>query len=548
MSINRLLELFTDNVVFLLLVLPLIGAGLVVSCSRYGEHAVRRTALMNVLLSTLLGLLMVSQYDPLAAAVHQDFVQMESHLRWLGGGSDTHAPIPDIRIALGVDGVNLWFVFETVLLTLTAVLCRWGREGRNPAAYYALLLVGESALVGLFASQDIVLFCVCLELAAIPLFFLSGLWGGAHRRTAACRFFLWNLAGSLMILAGLAGVVVASGMLTAVGGSSRPLVTFSIPQLSDLIEGVPLWGPEALHYWREVSPWLFLSVLVGFAIKVPLFPFHWWLTRSHREADDGRGLLVCCLGTAIGCFGIARLVLPFFPDICRGALPVLSVVVISGVLLLSLLALTRRPGRDVVSYCMVAAAGLGLVGVCSLDPKGLMGGLLILLSVGASGGVLITQLPRSDAGSDLSGLPTDRWRRTIAVVGLGGLAFVPGLSGFGGLTLLVVGLFGSTPGTPIGPATAVAALIAASLLSIALFRAMRGAVDRVDDETPSEVETPEIAPLPLMLLVVMLGVLPQVFVDRMMPSAFETLRPYRVPVDENAESRAPKFGSEGGNP
>ncbi len=318
MSLDRFLELFADNVVLLLMVLPLIGAGLVVSCSRYGAHAVRRTALMNVLLSALLGLLMVSQYDPLAATVKREFVQMGSTLRWLGVESDSHAQSPDIRIALGVDGVSLWFVFETVLLTLTAVLCRWGREGRNPAAYYALLLVGESALVGLFASQDVVLFCVCLELAIIPLFFLSGLWGGADRRRAACRFFLWNLAGSLMILAGLAGVVVASGMLTAIGGSGRPFVTFSIPELSRLIEGVPLRGPEALQHWRIVSPWLFLCILAGFAIKTPLFPFHWWLTRSQREADDGRGLLVCCVGTAIGCFGIVRLVLPLFPELCRG--------------------------------------------------------------------------------------------------------------------------------------------------------------------------------------------------------------------------------------
>ena len=208
-------------------------------------------------------------------------------LDWLGR--------PNIRFALGLDGLSLWLFLLTSILLITSIGASWTAIREHPGPYYAFLLALETGLLGLFASLDVVLFYIFFEFTLIPLFFLIGLWGGPQRRRAAVTFFLYTLAGSLLTLLGVISLVVVHYQY-----SESHVLTFSIPELTS--------GLAALDWteWRRAEAWsspqvlIFLLLLAGFAIKVPLFPFHTWLPLAHVEAPTAGSILLAGVLLKVG--------------------------------------------------------------------------------------------------------------------------------------------------------------------------------------------------------------------------------------------------------
>jgi NADH-quinone oxidoreductase subunit M len=231
-----------------------------------------------------------------------------------------------IQFYIGIDGLNVWLIALTALLLVPSVLVSWTAIEDRVHEFYAWLLVLETGMLGVFLAFDIILFYVFFELTLVPLFFLIGIWGGPQRQYAARKFFIFTLAGSLITLLGVLGVVLT----LALGGEQR--LTFSIPELvtqvdrqtrdldrrvheaGDRLQGAMKKGEgqaveeqralesaqEALVFWRRVQFWVFAAMMVGFAIKVPLVPVHTWLPLAHTEAPTAGSVLLAGVLLKIG--------------------------------------------------------------------------------------------------------------------------------------------------------------------------------------------------------------------------------------------------------
>jgi len=559
-------EAFLENLVFMLVVLPVFGAWLVLMFSQFGIESIRRTVLTNVLLTFSLSVLMVANYDPnrRSDAGTPELMQMKSSLRWLAevkrveiegttpqGVQRTarHRFLvgPNVRLGVGVDGISLWFIPLTTLLMIPAVLASRETDRKHPAVYYALLLLLESGMIGVFAAIDVILFCVFLEFTLLPLFLLIGWWGGYQRRRVVGKLFLYNLAGSLFIFLGMIAVVLAHSRMRATRSNPQPALTFSTEQLIQGADGVPGIRPlvsdvtsAARQHWDHVSPWIFLALLVGFAVKIPLFPFHTWLPAANLEAPPAVSILLMGVSLKFGCYGFLRFLLPLFPEQCAEASGFVSTVALVGVVYAALLALVQNDVKKLATYVCLSQIGLCVAGIFSLNTVGIAGGMLQLINVGLSIGVVlfaIGLLERRYQTRDLKAFgglagpfPRLSLLLTLAVLSLAG---VPGLNGFAGETLTLLGIFRG--GLPMGvnPIGALAGLIGSLLVAWALLwllhRAFRGPFHPPGRHVqPADLSDRDVAALlPAALLMVWIGVCPQFFLSRIEPSVAHIVSVYK---------------------
>ncbi|MFM7160548.1 MAG: NuoM family protein, partial [Planctomycetaceae bacterium] len=316
---------FANFLPVVMVLVPLGGAVAVLASARLGLQAVRSMALVNTLLTLALAVLLVRNYQvpptlpqpatPEAIAQTADqALQMRVAFPWTSGlpweaaqDSDLNAA-PPVEFALGVDGISLWLIVLSALLLVPAVLVSWNAITDRPAVFYALMLVLQAGMIGVFAAQDILLFYVFFEFTLIPLFFMIGIWGGADRRWAARKFFIFTLAGSVLTFLGLLFIVLAHKWLVP----TAPL-TFSIPTLTAGLQQAVGRSADAARFWQMASPWVFLALFAGFAIKVPLFPFHSWLPLAHVEAPTAGSVLLAGVLLKIGSYGFLRFALPLVP-------------------------------------------------------------------------------------------------------------------------------------------------------------------------------------------------------------------------------------------
>ncbi|MFZ4731957.1 MAG: complex I subunit 4 family protein, partial [Pirellulales bacterium] len=272
---------------------PLVGAGVAWGMGSRGTHAVRQSALVTALVTLGIVALLILRglADPVLASGGAFAV---SDVPWL-----TDGPFA-VRLSLGLDGLSLWMFGLSALLTLTAVLVSWDAIQERPAGFYLLLLVLEAAMLGVFAARDVILFYVCFEFTLVPLFFLIGIWGHDDRRRAAVKFFLYTLAGSVLSFIGLLAIVIWNA-------SHSGVLTFDIAELTAGVRAHPL-PMDAGGGWLQ---WLvFLALLAGFAIKVPIVPFHTWLPLAHVEAPTGGSVDLAGVLLKLGIYGFLRFSLP----------------------------------------------------------------------------------------------------------------------------------------------------------------------------------------------------------------------------------------------
>ena len=288
--------------------LPLLGGVALLLVPRLDYRRARWVAMGVALVTLAATLVLVVAFRP--GSVSPQFA-------WARGGhyGVPWLDLPDgpgIRFALGLDGISLWLFALTSLLQITAICSSWESVTERAPAHYALLLALESGLLGLFASLDVVLFYIFFEFTLIPLFFLIGLYGGPQRRRASVVFFLYTLAGSLLTLLGVIALVVVH-----YNNSTPRVLTFSIPELTRglaTIDWASRW-PE----WNRADSWtspqvlIFLLLFAGFAIKVPLFPFHTWLPLAHVEAPTAGSVILAGVLLKVGGYGFLRFNLGMTP-------------------------------------------------------------------------------------------------------------------------------------------------------------------------------------------------------------------------------------------
>ncbi len=478
---------------------PLAGSVLVAFLPRDREELARRTALGVSLITLLLAVLMCLAFHSRRAGFQ--FVQS---YRW----------IPDfgVRFALGVDGIALVLVALTAVLTPIVILGAWHEadESERPVkTFFALILVMETLLVGVFSATDVFLFYVFFEAMLIPMYFVIGSFGGAQRSYAAVKFLLYSLFGGLLMLVAVIGLYVESVHHLHHG-------TFEITAL------------EHMHLTGGIQDLLFLGFFIAFAIKAPLFPFHTWLPDAGAESPTGGAVMLVGVLDKVGTFGFLRYCIPLFPNASRTFAPYVIVLAVIGILYGALVAMAQRDLKRLVSYTSVAHFGFIVVGTFAFTSQGGSGAVLYMVNHGLSTGALFIVV----------GMLTSR-RRTRDIGEFGGIAKVapllagcflfaglsslalPGLSPFVSEFLVLVGTF-----TRYRVAAILATLgivLAAMYVLIAYQRTMQGPVTKEINLGLKDLSRREIVVLaPLIALIVILGVYPKPVLDRITPAITAT--------------------------
>ncbi len=448
-----------------------------------------------------------------------------------------------IQFYIGLDGLNVWLMVLTAVLMVSAVLVSWNSpqvQGRFNE-YFAWLLALETGMIGVFLAFDIVLFYVFFELTLVPLFFLIGIWGGPERRYAARKFFIFTLAGSLITLLGLLGVVLACYY------SSNEL-TFSIPGLVETVnQRLSIQDADEQAFWHNVQFWVFLAMTAGFAVKVPLVPLHTWLPLAHVEAPTAGSVLLAGVLLKIGAYGFLRLCLPLAPDVSLSVgVPLIGTLAVIGIIYGALTALAQSDIKKLVAYSSVSHLGFCMLGMFALNATGLSGSLLQMINHGLSTGALFL----------LVGMLYDRYH-TRHMDDYGGMAArlrllacfmvfisltsigLPGLNGFVGEALVFLGMYDFRP-TYAVVGTAGIVLGAWYLLRL-LLRVFFGPVKEPEHEghTPApDLNVRELAALvPIALLCVLIGVYPQPILKTAEPDIAVVAK-----ITQAAKTRADKSG------
>ena len=363
----------------------------------------------------------------------------------------TDVPGPHVQFYVGVDGLNLWLVVLASVMLIPAILVSWDAVTDRPGAFYGWLFVLQGGAVGAFLSFDVILFYAFFELTLIPAFFLIGRWGtGSGRRDAARKFFLYTLAGSLLTLVGVIGVVLTNPL-------PNGDITFALPELmqnvqrgltaahADLLNG----KPETLAAKQGLQAWLFAAVMAGFMVKVPVWPFHTWLPGAYGEAPVGVTVLLTALLAKLGTFGILRFVLPLTPDAAIAyGLPVIGTLAAVGIIYGALCAFGQRDIKLMIAYSSISHLGFLVLGLFAFNAEGLSGATLHMVNHGVATGALFALLAflidryRTTEMRPFGGLmgrfPKFAFVAFVLVLASIGL---PGLNNFVSEMLMLAGLF-----------------------------------------------------------------------------------------------------------
>lgn len=447
-----------------LLLVPALGAAMVALFGPKQICAIRWISLGAVLLNLILSVILVAgfvsirkQIKPLEASKVGTSV-VKTFTPEIVPGATTENPhqttwrmidfgrLGGIDFFLGVDGLNIWLLVLTSVLMVSGVLISWNSITERVNEYYAWLLLLATAMLGVFLAFDIILFYIFFELTLVPLFFLIGIWGGPARRNAARKFFIYTLAGSVITLLGLLTVVVAC-YDKQVGPKT---FTFSIPELVKQVNQY-LQGANSteLAFWHSLEFWVFLALVAGFAIKVPLVPVHTWLPLAHVEAPTAGSVLLAGVLLKVGAYGFLRLCLPLTPDACWSVgLPLIGTLAVIGIIYGAFCALAQDDIKKLVAYSSVSHMGFCMLGMFAFNQAGLTGSLLQMINHGLSTGALFL----------LVGMLYDRYhtRKIADYGGMGArlglltvcMVFItlssiglPGLNGFVGEALVFFGMF-----------------------------------------------------------------------------------------------------------
>jgi NADH-quinone oxidoreductase subunit M len=471
---------------------PLVGALITLFLTRV--DAIRWTALITTSVTFLLSIGLWIGFDPSIATV-----QLAESAEWFQGA--------DIKYFVGVDGLNLLLILLTTLLGPIVVLSSWTYIGKAHKGYYTLLLVLQTGVTGVFAAFDLFLFYVFFELTLIPMYFIIGIWGGENRVYAAVKFVLYTLVGSLLMLVGILYLGFAAG--DAVNGGVFTTDWYTILQYN-----VPL----------ETQSWLFILFALSFAIKVPLFPLHTWLPDAHVQAPTGGSVVLAGVLLKMGTYGLVRFCLPIFPNASLDYALIIAVLAVIGIIYGALVARVQPDAKKLVAYSSVSHLGFVVLGIFAFNTEALQGAMIQMVNHGISTGALfliigmLYERRHSRLMEDFGGIarvvPVLTAFMVISVLASAGL---PGLNGFVGEFLILVGAFKSTAvGYPLLIALATTGVILAAVYLLwMLYRTFYGTIRHEENRSMADLSGREFALLvPLVVLMIVLGFAPNPFLQK----------------------------------
>ena len=476
-----------------LIVLPLLG---VVPVLLGPESSAKWTALLVTTVEFVLSLGLWWALDP-----SRGTLQLVSNAPW----------IPDWGIAyrVGIDGISLAMVLLTTLLMPISVLGSWQYITRQERGFYALMLTLTTGLVGVFIALDLFVFYVFFEVMLIPMYFIIGIWGGANRLYAAIKFFIYTMAGSLLMLVAIVALVWRVREQTG-------YLTFSYDLLLNHAGAV-----------GALAPWLFAAFAIAFAIKVPIFPFHTWLPDAHVEAPTAGSVLLAAVMLKIGTYGFLRFAVPFFPEVALSPTvsSIIVVLAVIGIIYGALVAMVQPDIKKLVAYSSVSHLGFVMLGIWGGTLQSVQGSLMVMISHGFSTGALflligmIYERRHTRLIEDFGGIArvVPVFSLILTVVALSSIG-LPGLNGFVGEFLVLLGSFGAYPVATVIATTGV--IFAAAYLLWALQRMIFNPLDKPENERLTDLGRRELALMaPLLIGIVWLGLYPAPVLKRMESAA-----------------------------
>jgi NADH-quinone oxidoreductase subunit M len=477
-----------------LVALPLFGALLVGLTPRGAASAQRALALLATLATAVLGLWLCVDFDGSRA---QSQLVFDAPWFTLPGGG---AGVP-VHVRLGLDGLSVLMVGLTALLGPIVVLSTYGHIRERVKEFMVWLLVMQAGMLGVFLSLDLVLFYVFWEASLVPLYFIIGIWGGERRLYATIKFFLYTVAGSLVMM------VAVIALLWRLG-------TADIEKLTETASSLPL----------GVQGWMFAAFALAFAIKVPVLPFHTWLPDAHTEAPTSGSVILAGVLLKMGTYGLLRFCIAMFPAAAVVAGPWMMALGALGIVYGALLAMAQTDLKRLVACSSVSHLGYVVVGLFAMTQSGLRGGVLQMVNHGLSTGLLfllvgmIYERRHTRALDQYGGLaavmPVFALLFVVAVLSSAGL---PGLNGFAGEYLILLGAFERSPW--ISAFATLGVVLGAVYLLMATRRLLHGPVTREENRGLPDLGFREVLlTLPVLALVVWIGVAPNTFLSRTVAS------------------------------
>jgi NADH-quinone oxidoreductase subunit M len=389
------MDFFRSHILSIVTYTPLVGAVLLLLPPFKGrDNAVRWTANVFGVLGFLVSLPLWFWYDRVAGG----FQLVERH-SWI--------PTIGVQYLFGVDGISVLLILLTTLLGTIAILSSWTAITDRVRAYYVFLLLLQTGMLGVFCALDMFLFYVFWEVMLVPMYFLIGIWGGARRLYAAIKFFLYTLVGSVVMLLGILALYFHSMKIPAFAKTG----TFDVTQWYTM--GIP----------ADLQFWVFLAFFLGFAIKVPMFPFHTWLPDAHVEAPTAGSVILAGVLLKMGTYGFVRFSLPLLPASLGQTINLLVwrptilgfmvTLAIISIVYAGLVTLVQKDMKKLIAYSSVSHLGFVMLGMFALNPLGLEGSILQMINHGLSTGGLFL----------IVGLIYER-RHTKEIAEFGGLAHV----------------------------------------------------------------------------------------------------------------------------
>ena len=496
---------------------PLISGAIIAALPQTEKRLVRGWTFLAMLLNFGLTVVLYGLFDPKGPEF-----QLEQRVQW----------IADLGISyhVGIDGLAVSLMLLTGFLGPVVVLCSWTFiESRVKSFHLALLLI-QSAMLGAFASLDVILFYVFFEGMLIPMYFLIGMWGSEKRIQAAMKFFLYTLAGSLLMLVAILAVYFLAqpagsrsfdyaAFYNSLSGANRELAACVAGKAASCAAMSPLAQTLGVY-----GPWMFLAFAVAFAIKVPMFPVHTWLPDAHTEAPVAGSIILAGVLLKMGTFGFWRYAIPLFPVAAQQMRMPFAVLAVVGIVYGAMMCLAQSDVKRLIAYSSVSHLGFCMLGIFALTAEGASGSAYQMLNHGVSTGALFL----------LFGWLYER-RHTRNLIDFGGVArsmpvfaalfliitfssiAVPGTNGFIGEFLVLLGTFKSTR-VPMWLAVLATSgvILGASYMLWMVQRVFFGPLVQVENARLRDLNGRELATsLPFVVVVLVMGVLPGFFLDRL---------------------------------
>lgn len=473
----------------LLVFVPLLGTLAVLAIPKDRVELIKRTAgffsLVPLVLSVVVWLIW-GQATPDANGMR--FVE---HLNWI--------PSLGISYFMGADGLSFPLVFLTALMSFVATVASWGMIKEKHRAFFALLLLLETGMMGVFLSLDYILFYVFWELVLVPMYFLIGIWGGPRREYAALKFFIYTLVGSVVMLVGILALFFMSGA-----------GTFNMLDIARMAGNIPMLAQK----------WIFAALFLGFAVKVPVFPFHTWLPDAHVEAPTPISVVLAAVLLKMGTYGFLRVSYPTLPEAAKYFTLAIAALGLINIIYGALVAMAQKDLKKLVAYSSISHMGFVLLGLAAGTQLALTGAMYMNISHGLISGMLflmvgaIYERTHTREIAKLSGIyVTIPVVATIMAFSFFANLGLPGLAGFVAEFFVLAGTF---------PANVVWVVMAAlGMLVVAGFNLWMMQRVLMGQARPEYAGLKDASPLeiftyaPVVALIVLLGVAPGLLINLM---------------------------------